>query len=192
MTICTIEGCGKAAIARGWCPMHYRRWKKHGDPLTLKQVQQHGLPVSLRLWTNVDRGPDCWEWTGYKDPNGYGRLNIGGVPCLTHRISMELELGRKLDKREHVLHKCDNPACVRPSHLFLGDQAANMADKMVKGRHVYGTSKGESHGCAKLTETDVRAIRESQETGVALAAQYGVSTAQVSDIRNRRSWQHID
>jgi hypothetical protein len=144
------------------------------------------------MWLNTAVSDGCWEWSGYRDPNGYGRLNISNVPVLAHRLSWEFANGGKLTPAQHVLHKCDNPACVRPSHLFLGDQAANMADKMVKGRHVYGTSKGESHGCAKLTETEVRAIRESQETGVALAAQYGVSTTQVSDIRNRRSWQHID
>lgn len=192
MKTCSIEGCEKAVLGRGWCAAHYAKWRKYGDPLTVKQEQLHGLTLSERFWMNVQTAQGCWEWQGGKDPNGYGRIATSGTPMLAHRLSYEIEHRVTLTPDQHVLHKCDNPACVRPSHLMQGDHSANMADKMAKGRHVFGVSLGEKHGCAKLTEADVRAIRDSQETGVALAAKYGVSTTQISDIRNRRSWRHIE
>ena len=192
MNTCKIEGCGAAVVGHGWCHKHWKRWRRNGDPLAVKVVQHHGLSVKERFWINVKQGAGCWEWQSYKDPNGYGRLNIGNVPKLAHRLSYEIEHNVTLSPSDHVCHSCDNPRCVRPSHLFLGDHAANTADKMAKGRHVYGTSKGEAHGCAKLDERQVREIRSSREKGVTLAAQYGVSTTQISDIRNRRVWKHLD
>ena len=191
MKKCSIEGCGKKVLGRGWCAAHYSKWRKYGDPETVRQEQRHGISLSERFWMNVRTGGDCWEWLGYRDPNGYGRLNVNGKPALAHRLSWELEHRVKLTPGQHVLHKCDNPACVRPSHLMDGDHAMNMADKMSKGRHVYGVSKGAAHGGAKLTENDVLEIRASSDTGVSLASRYGVSPTQISDIRNRRSWKHI-
>lgn len=192
MTKCSVEGCGKHVLGRGWCAMHYNRWRKYGDPLTVKQVQLHGVTLAERMWSNVKVGDGCWEWCAGRDPNGYGRIGINEIPVLAHRVSYEIAHGVKLSPHQVVMHMCDNPGCVRPSHLRMGDHAANMADKMAKGRHVYGTSKGEAHGCAKLTDALVREIRASAETGVAIAARYGISTSQVSDIRNRRVWRHLD
>jgi len=192
MKTCKIDGCERPAKGRGWCTTHWARWRKYGDPLAVRQVQHHGLSLKERFWINVQQGSGCWEWQGYKDPNGYGRLNVNNVPKLAHRLSWEIEHNVTLSPQEHVCHKCDNPSCVRPSHLFIGDHAANMADKMNKGRHVYGIGQGEAHGCSKLTENDIRAIRSSAETGVALARQYGVSTTNISDIRNRRIWRHVE
>jgi hypothetical protein len=192
MKKCSIEGCEKAVLGRGWCAMHYRRWKKHGDPNTLLQKQVHGVTAFERFIPNVTFGDGCWEWSAGRDPNGYGRIRVDDMPALAHRLSYEFAHGVRLTPAQHVLHKCDNPSCVRPSHLMMGDHAANMADKMAKGRHVYGVVTGESHGCAKLTEAEVLAIRASTETGVHLAKAYGVSTTQISDIRNRRVWKHLD
>ena len=193
MKTCKIEGCEKHIMGRGFCSAHYAKWQKYGDPLVTKQVQHHGLPLAERFLLGVaPLGDGCWEWQSGKDPNGYGRIGVDGTPMLAHRLSYEFAHGVKLTPAQHVLHKCDNPSCVRPSHLMMGDHAANMADKMTKGRHVYGTSRGERHGCAKLTEADVLAIRASAETGVHLAKVYGVSTTQISDIRNRRAWKHLD
>lgn len=192
MAKCSIDGCSRPLQARGWCAAHYAKWKKYGDPLVVKQAQMHGVSLLERFVANVKVGPLCWEWASFKDPKGYGRISINEVPILAHRLSYEFTHGVKLTPDQHVMHTCDNPGCVRPSHLQLGDQAANMADKMKKGRHVYGTSKGEAHGGAKLTEAVVRDIRASADTGVALAARYGISTTQVSDIRRRRVWRHLD
>lgn len=192
MTKCSVEGCGKAVLGRGWCAMHYRRWRKNGDPLAIRQVQHHGVSLEERFWISVQTGVGCWDWTAGRDPSGYGRIAVDAYPMLAHRLSWEIAHGVKLTPDQHVMHECDNPSCVRPSHLRLGNQTANMADKMMKGRHAYGTSRGINHGCAKLTEDQVRAIRASALTGVQLAKDYGVSPTQISDIRNRRVWKHLD
>jgi hypothetical protein len=90
-----------------------------------------------------------------------------------------------------VLHKCDNPACVNPGHLFIGTQADNVKDMWDKNRARQGINRGESHGMSKLTADDVRAIRESSASGPVLAARYDVTRTTIADIRNRKIWTHI-
>jgi hypothetical protein len=190
MAICSVEGCTKTAIARGWCSAHYTRWKKHGDPLTVKQEQFHGLSLAGRLMARCVKTPTCWEWTGSADKRGYGRLNIGEVPMLAHRLSWQAFRG-PIPEGAHVLHRCDNPRCIRPEHLFLGDHAMNMADKMAKKRHRYGVSRGSDHGMARLNEAQVREIRASSGPSRIVAEKYGISGRQVRDIRTGNSWKHV-
>ena len=99
----------------------------------------------------VTKTATCWEWTGSRDRKGYGRIRVNDRPELVHRVSWELFNGESpADK--HVCHRCDNPSCVRPEHLFLGDPIINVADKMAKKRHRFGVSRGSAHGCSVLTE----------------------------------------
>lgn len=191
---CSVKGCGADSKSRGYCQRHYMIWWRKGDPT--KGRHRVGLSIAERFTQYVSKGDGCWEWTGYRDPNGYGRLNIrhpekvSYIPKLAHRISWELFRG-EISPEQHVCHKCDNPGCVNPEHLFLGDPAINCADKIAKGRLRYGTSRGESHGCAKLTETQVFEIRDSVGPSRVVAEKYGVSGRQVRDIRARRVWRHI-
>lgn len=188
---CTIEGCEKKLHSRGYCTAHYAKWRKYGDPNEVRQAQIHGGTLVDRFNAYVgERGGGCWEWSGYRDPNGYGRLNVGGIPVPAHRISWEVHFG-PITSADHICHRCDNPSCVRPEHLFKGDYAMNTADKMAKKRHRYGVSRGADHGCAKLTEADVREIRRIGRPLRQHAERYGISTTQVWDIINRRSWRHI-
>jgi DNA-binding transcriptional regulator YiaG len=136
----------------------------------------------------VDDATGCWNWTLQKDRKGYGRIGVGGSPQGAHRLSYELHCGA-IPEGEHVLHRCDNPACINPEHLFTGTNAENMADRNAKGRQ----QRGSKHGKAKLVESDVLAIRAA--TGMprnALAKQYGISVSTIKAIRAGRHWAHID
>ena len=92
------------------------------------------LPEDLirRFWVRVDKSGDCWIWAGRYHKTGYGVVD-GFYERLSHRVSYQLTFG-VVQEGVHILHKCDNPKCVNPDHLFPGDQALNMLDKKLKGR----------------------------------------------------------
>ena len=92
-------------------------------------------PMEERFWALVDKSGDCWLWLGWKDQYGYGRIGKerSDRKELTHRYSAMLHFP-DFDPSMYVLHTCDNPSCVNPDHLFLGDQFANMQDMAAKGR----------------------------------------------------------
>ena len=98
------------------------------------------MGIKTRSWQKVAKGSgpdDCWEWLAAKNANGYGVFGLAeGRIRLAHRVAWWLEKGNWPD--QHLLRRCDNPACVRPSHLFVGSQADNMADKLAKGRQPAG------------------------------------------------------
>ena len=133
----------------------------------------------------------CWNWTAGKDSYGYGQMRVGGRKRLVHRISYEEYVG-SIPSGQCVLHRCDNPACINPAHLFLGTQVENMADMVSKGRQPHTSLKGTLHGQAKLTEADVIAIRAAIGSSQSeLAARYGVSPSQIGHIRRGKRWSHI-
>jgi hypothetical protein len=90
-----------------------------------------------------------------------------------------------------VCHKCDNPACVNPDHLFLGTHVDNMRDMTSKGRAHKAGPKGEAHGRAKLTRDDVLAIRTDMRSDRTVAKEYGISLGNVNKIKNLQIWKHI-
>lgn len=108
---------------------------------------------------------------------------------LAHRVSWALQHG-SLDPNADVLHVCDNPPCVNPTHLFLGNQTLNNIDKQLKGRQV----RGERNGSAKLTESDVIDIRTLRTFGgrpTVIADAFGITQGVVSNICARRIWKHV-
>ncbi|MFA7238188.1 MAG: HNH endonuclease [Phycisphaeraceae bacterium] len=131
----------------------------------------------------------CWEWTGYLNEKGYGRLRIQGRHLYAHRLSYELFCGPLTDE-QMVCHKCDNPMCCNPEHLFLGTRGDNIRDAKAKGRN----NRGVRNRSAKLTDDDVRAIRSARASGMLqkdIASQYGLHKNMVYYICTRKNWGHV-
>lgn len=156
-------------------------------------------PVEVRFWAKVDKRPglgpngDCWLWTGHVDTGGYGTIRTDGKPKSTHRLSYELAFGPIPAGDGHhgvcVCHRCDNRVCVNPAHLFLGDHAVNMADAAAKRR--FPVKRGQRSHLAKLTDDDVRAIRDDRRLLTEIADDYGVSTTTISGVRRQMLWTHV-
>jgi hypothetical protein len=141
----------------------------------------------------VRRGPDdCWEWTASTTPWGYGKISTAKSELeLAHRLAYLLANG-KFDASLFVLHKCDNPPCCNPNHLFLGTQKANIDDMIRKKRHVLNPHLGgETHPTAKLTEVQVRAIRADGRKHRDIAKDYGVTHTAVGYIKRRKAWAKL-
>lgn len=132
----------------------------------------------------------CWEWLATKNSDGYGRVRRLGKLESAHRVSYELYKG-SFDKTKHVCHSCDNPGCVNPDHLWLGDYKSNNKDKKDKGRAVGCSMPGEKHHSAKLTESKVVSIIQSTEPSAYLAGLYNVSVSLINSIKARRRWKHV-
>ena len=153
-------------------------------------------PIDVRLWRRVDKnGPmlphmdsACWVWTGHVIADGYGHIKRGKTMVLTHRLSWELTFG-EIKNGLLVLHKCDNPACVNPSHLFLGTDADNARDRDSKGR--LGNRTGTANGNAKINEDIVIQIRSSSTSTKELAKAYNVSIPLIQKIRSKSLWRHV-
>jgi hypothetical protein len=155
--------------------------------------------IAPRFWARVTRGDGCWTWTGTRGPKGYGRAyvpdprpGVGGRPASAHRVAWQLANG-PIPAGVCVLHRCDNPPCCRPDHLFLGTNDDNIADRHAKGRDAQ--NKGERGGRARLTAKDVLDMREAVRRGAtraSLARAYGVAAQTVDDAVCGRSWSHLD
>lgn len=147
------------------------------------------VPLHKRFWAKVIKTDTCWNWRGSTN-NGRGMININGVPKFSSRVSWELSFGKILDGL-CVCHKCDNPLCVRPDHLFLGTHKDNMRDAIKKGRFKYPPiMKGEENPTAKLNWNIVREIRANKkDTLSAMAKKYNVCIATIGNIKNYKVWK---
>lgn len=139
------------------------------------------VPLADRFWKYVEKTDECWKWVGAKTFYGYGAIQSGGKGgrvLRANRVSWELHFG-PIGNELQVLHKCDNPGCVNPDHLFLGTPADNAADRTAKGRTRVGRIPGEKHHQAKLKNEQVIDIRAKYAAGQIslsrLATEYGVS-----------------
>jgi len=194
---CSVAHCTYPHAARGWCLSHWRRWRKYGDPAG-GHVRAPGIPISIWFWTQVAKSEGCWLWTGTLDYHGYGRFKLQGKMQLAHRYAWTLKHGPVPDGM-CVLHHCDNPPCNRPDHMFLGTQLDNIADRVAKERNRRGPGNtvgrpGETNPFSKLTNTQVLEIRRryaAGETQTALAPEFGIAQAHVSQIVLRQRWAHI-
>lgn len=142
----------------------------------------------------IARPVGCWGWGGLRDKDGYGLVpttNIRGkrTNVRANRVSWEIHKG-PIPPGHDVLHKCDNPPCTRPDHLFTGTTKQNSEDMVAKGR----SSRGERHPGSRLTADIVRDIRRraaAGESGEALAQEVGVSYVTIRRIITRVDWAHV-
>ena len=144
-----------------------------------------GGRMSDRLWERVDRsgGPNaCWPWLGRKDQDGYGRHSRKPA----HRVAWELTNG-PVPAGICVCHSCDNRICCNPSHGFLGTSQDNNRDRNKKERQ----ARGEAIGLAKLTASDVVAIRTDRRSVALIAKSYGVCKQTIANVRSGLTWKHV-
>lgn len=152
-----------------------------------------GVSEQRRFWDKVSipSGDDCWDWFGTKNESGYGNLIIGGrggKMMKSHRLSWLINRG-DIGEGLCVLHKCDNPACVNPKHLFLGTKKDNTRDMIAKGRNSPPPhSYGENHHHAKFDKSVALSIRNDSRPASALSKIYGVCEETIYRIKNRKTW----
>lgn len=130
----------------------------------------------------------CWIWIGANKPDGYGQIFYKGKCQTAHRVSWQLHKG-EIPPNLGVLHHCDTPACVNPSHLFLGTVKDNMQDCVKKGRRP--RRYGDLIGTAKLSNKDIAHIRQDKRIARDIALDFNVSRSTISHIKNNRSWRNI-
>ena len=153
----------------------------------------------------------CWEWTGCKKSSGYGQLSIAGKGAVAaHRISFEIHNG-PIPKGLFVCHKCDNPSCVNPKHLFVGTSYDNVMDCVRKGRHagsknirkvmklfnwkrLRNIARGEKHHRAILNKEKVLRIRRLHMKGtsfIGISRKMGVACKTIQDVCSRDTWKNV-
>jgi hypothetical protein len=198
----TREGYGRFSFRRKLVNAHYFAWEiLHGTPVpsgTAHLLRQCGNKLCVnpdhmllyqktqleRFWEKVEKKENgCWEWTAYKMRLGYGMFTFDKIFQLAHRIAWKITNG-PIPEGLDVLHRCDNPPCCNPDHLFLGTHKDNMQDCVSKGR-IY----------RKLDVEDILQIRKryavEKITQRQLGEEYGVCQVHIGDIIRRKKWRHI-
>lgn len=186
-------GCGqKTKIADsndkryGWIKGQPRRF------LRGHCARQH--PTEKDFWMLVDRRESdaCWLWHGDINDSGYGKFRYKSKYVYAHRLAYEFTNGIIPDGLI-ICHKCDNPACINPNHLFLGTYFDNSQDMIAKGRQ--RKALGSDSGRAKLTDAQVVEIRKRYAAGGIrqreLASEYDVAKDTIWYLINRKTWRHI-
>lgn len=160
--------------------------------------------LSERFWPKVDKSGACWTWTAARDFHGYGRFSVArGKAAQAHRVAWMLAHG-PVPAGMLVLHRCDNPPCVNPSHLFVGTDGDNAADKVSKGRQLKGDAqrrataatlrRGSASNLAVMTEAVVREARRRRSEGAQadeLAREAGVSVSTMNRALAGQTWRHV-
>lgn len=144
-----------------------------------------------RFWSKVQIGEpdDCWWWLAYRDNDGYGKFGFRGKVWGAHRVAWVMTYG-EIPKGLYVCHKCDEPSCCNPYHLFITDHAGNMEDMAAKGR-----KRGERHGRSKLTESEVweirRLLKETDLTQGEIGKMFGMCQGTIGHIATGHTWDWL-
>jgi len=168
-------------------------------------TDNHVARVAAKFWNLANRTSDdkCWEWTGLTNGVGYGSMYVTPeVRLLAHRLAFRICCG-SIPPGLLVCHRCDNPKCVNPRHLFLGTHGDNIRDAVTKKRHVspFPELRGESNYAHKLSEEDVRVIRATYrramggrsrpDSSTSLGKRFGVTPHVIIGIAKGTMWKHV-
>lgn len=159
--------------------------------MATKRIGRPPVPLQERFWRKVALASrdQCWIWQGARDLDGYGFIKQrDGAQLRAHRVSFELHHG-PVPPGLYVCHSCDNPSCVNPEHLFAGTHQDNTDDKVRKGRSARLIGSG--NPMSRLAPGDVLAIQSDGRAKESIAADYGISTSHVRDIKAGRRWGHL-
>ncbi len=126
------------------------------------KLHKHMNPID-RFWARVKKTPNCWLWTGAKNSKGYGDIMVDKKHIKAHRYSYILHKGN-IPINKCVCHSCDTPLCVNPSHLWVGSNAENVRDRVIKGREA--DRSGENNPNSKLSKKDVEVIVRLYNSGL--------------------------
>jgi|SRR5690625_633771 len=182
--ICVVTGCERPRRRRDMCGSHHNKWLRETPPADRLPPTE-----AQRFWAKVRKSPGCWEWQagGWK---GYGQfVKADGSRVGAHRYALESHLGYPPPEGMEVCHRCDNPPCVNPAHLYYGTRQDNVNDAHARGQAL----TGERSPSARLKETDVVELRTRYAAGAAasaLAAEYGVAESTVRGIVLGLKWKH--
>jgi hypothetical protein len=153
-----------------------------------KRGQFNAMPLVERMEAQTEKSAGCWLWTGARNRQGYGHVGDHYHTRFAHRVAYELARGPIPDGLM-ICHRCDNPRCVNPAHLYAGTAVDNARDAVDRGR--MRSARGEEHYSARLSEQQVTEILRSVESGKDLAARLGVAKSTISMIRTGRNWKHL-
>lgn len=167
------------------------------DPTKKPRVEprDRNSPIEVRFWNRVAKSDGCWLWVGHR-PSEYGRLSHKNEKHRAHRLSYQLNVGPIPDGMV-VCHRCDNPPCVNPSHLFLGTSADNSRDMKAKGRWAGGPPSGERAPNSSLKDAQVMEIKgllrfpHFHGKYSQMARAFGVSQNTIYSIKSGQTWGHI-
>lgn len=199
--LCLVDGCntpvGKHG-AKGFCPSHYQRYKKYGDPLAGGKIRKSRsqnlnndqLINYIKNNYTINSETDCHEWDGPKSERGYGKISHKGRHYRAHRLLCELVYKIKLSPNQVVRHTCDNPCCINLEHLVIGPPVKNSQDMVERGRSL----KGERNPVSKLENSEVIEIKKQLKQGISqrkIAKEFNVNQVTISRIKRGISWEHI-
>lgn len=180
--------CGNSAVRHGYSLT--RKTSRQCLKCYLTQMSKPSIDRLYKRLSNTSDKDACWIWTGARRNGGYGNIRVNGKRLPASRLSWILHNGEIPDGYQ-VCHKCDNPPCCNPLHLFLGTPRDNVHDMISKGRQATGKAVA-SH--SRLTEDQVREIRRHIASGKGLrhiGRMYGISCSSVIKIRDGITWKHL-
>lgn len=188
--LCSIGGCGKCVVGRGWCAKHWNRWRTTGDPLAVKKTPPGQALQFYRDVVLTYTGDDCLLWP-YKRRSGYGEIGAKRKLQYVHRLVCEHANGPPPTPTHEAAHSCGrgHDGCCSQKHLRWATPAENAHDRIAHGTEGYG----EKNGFAKLTDADGQNIRSlrGKKSQRAIAAMYGVTQPCVFKIQTGITWGHL-